>query len=276
MIMWILDNGCSRHIIGETSLLTGFTKGYGKLEIGNVIIENISLVEGLKHNLLSVSQFCDKRYNVDFRPERCLITHRKDEKLALQGKLVDYDSDSSDESNKDGDLRTPIAPHVTSLRMAKVIFLAGTAGFWSYERSDSLVRMSVNTSGEKSETLVRRRLKREHLKIGQLMECNALQKLSQGNKVDRKEPDTLKKPYPRDNSKTGESAKVKAKKNRNGKVGYNTDVNFPDVTSDNFVETSTEKESVKVKAKHVKVSFVDSVSTPKPSGSKKTWVPKSS
>ena len=39
--------------------------------------------------------------------------------------------------------------------MAKVIFLAVTAGFWSYERSDTLVRMSVNTSGEKSETLVR-------------------------------------------------------------------------------------------------------------------------
>ncbi|KAL8095394.1 hypothetical protein AgCh_036748 [Apium graveolens] len=35
------------------------------------------------------------------------------------------DIDSSDESNEDGDLRTPIAPPVTSLRMAKVIFLAG-------------------------------------------------------------------------------------------------------------------------------------------------------
>ncbi|KAL8108606.1 hypothetical protein AgCh_024902 [Apium graveolens] len=69
--------------------------------------------------------------------------------------LIDYDSDSSDESNKDRDLRTPIAPPVTSLRMAKVILLVGTAGFWSYERSDTLLRMSVNTSGEKSETLVR-------------------------------------------------------------------------------------------------------------------------
>ncbi|KAL8118683.1 hypothetical protein AgCh_016267 [Apium graveolens] len=37
----------------------------------------------------------------------------------------------------------------------------GTAGFWSYERSDTLVRMSVNTSGEKSETLVRGRSKRD-------------------------------------------------------------------------------------------------------------------
>ncbi|KAL8107691.1 hypothetical protein AgCh_024192 [Apium graveolens] len=66
------------------------------------------------------------------------------------------DIDSSDESNKDRDLRTPIAPPVTSLRMAKVIFLTGTARFWSYERSDTLVRMSVNTSGEKSEILVRK------------------------------------------------------------------------------------------------------------------------
>ncbi|KAL8126078.1 hypothetical protein AgCh_013385 [Apium graveolens] len=65
------------------------------------------------------------------------------------------DIDSSDESNNDEDLQTPIAPPVTSLRMDKVIFLAGTVGFWSYERSDTLVRMSVNTSGEKSETLVR-------------------------------------------------------------------------------------------------------------------------
>ncbi|KAL8124906.1 hypothetical protein AgCh_012540 [Apium graveolens] len=65
------------------------------------------------------------------------------------------DIDSSDKSNKDGDLRTPIAPPVTSLRMAKVIFLAATAGFWSYKRSDTLVRMSVNTSGENSEILVR-------------------------------------------------------------------------------------------------------------------------
>ncbi|KAL8105347.1 hypothetical protein AgCh_029223 [Apium graveolens] len=63
-------------------------------------------------------------------------------------------ADSSDEFNKDGDLRTPIAPPVTSLRMAKVIFLAGTTEFWSYERSDTLVRMGVNTSGEKSETHV--------------------------------------------------------------------------------------------------------------------------
>ena len=63
----------------------GFTKGYGSLEIGNVVIENISLVDGLKHNLLSVSQFTDKGYEVVFKTEQCDIIKKKDKKLALQG-----------------------------------------------------------------------------------------------------------------------------------------------------------------------------------------------
>lgn len=44
---------------GDDSI--GTTKGYGNLKIGNVIIEDIALVEGLKHKLLSISQFTRKR-----------------------------------------------------------------------------------------------------------------------------------------------------------------------------------------------------------------------
>ena len=62
----------------------GFTKGYGCLEVNNVVINNISFVEGLKHNLLSISQFCEKGYDVLFGKEKCLITNRKYEKLALK------------------------------------------------------------------------------------------------------------------------------------------------------------------------------------------------
>lgn len=36
-------------------------------------IENVFLVEGLKHNLLSISQFCDKGNTVKFDKEKCLI-----------------------------------------------------------------------------------------------------------------------------------------------------------------------------------------------------------
>ena len=55
------------------------------LEIGNVVIENISLVDGLKHNLLSVSQFTDKVYEVNFKSEQGIIVNKKDNKIALQG-----------------------------------------------------------------------------------------------------------------------------------------------------------------------------------------------
>ena len=101
-VVWIIDSGCSSHMTGDRALLSnmvekagpwvtfgddnkGFTKGYGSLENGNVIIENISLVDGLKHNLLSISQFTDKGYEVNFKMEQCNIINKKDKKLTLQG-----------------------------------------------------------------------------------------------------------------------------------------------------------------------------------------------
>ncbi|XP_063942734.1 uncharacterized protein LOC135150381 [Daucus carota subsp. sativus] len=68
-VVWILYSGSSRHMTGDRALLSnvieragpivtfgdnskGRTTGYGNLHAGNVIIEKVSLVEGLKHNLL--------------------------------------------------------------------------------------------------------------------------------------------------------------------------------------------------------------------------------
>ena len=82
----------------------GFTTGYGCLEIGNVIVEEISLIDGLMHNLLSVSQFCDKGYEVLFKKEKCMITDKRDQKLALQGVrkgdlfVADWNSGSNGEA----------------------------------------------------------------------------------------------------------------------------------------------------------------------------------
>ena len=48
--------------------------------IGNIgitpstYIENIFLVDDLKHNLLSISQLCDKNYKVVFESCMCIIT----------------------------------------------------------------------------------------------------------------------------------------------------------------------------------------------------------
>ncbi|GAV64516.1 hypothetical protein CFOL_v3_08034 [Cephalotus follicularis] len=48
--------------------------GIGSIgNVFNILIENVSYVVGLKHNLLSVSQLCDKGYKVNFESSLCHI-----------------------------------------------------------------------------------------------------------------------------------------------------------------------------------------------------------
>jgi hypothetical protein len=76
---------------GDKSKLSSFTpkdKGFvtfgdnlrGKIiGVGNVDnyfsagIENVLLVDGIKHNLISISQLCDKDYKVIFDKNECIM-----------------------------------------------------------------------------------------------------------------------------------------------------------------------------------------------------------
>ena len=57
--------------------------------IGNVgkndfdLITNFMLVEGLIHNFLSISQFCEQGYRVVFEPSRCIIKDFTTDKIIL-------------------------------------------------------------------------------------------------------------------------------------------------------------------------------------------------
>jgi len=63
--------------------------GVGNIERNNrVIIEDVLLVKGLKHSLLSISQLYDKGYKITFEPEQCLITDSKSAETILVGKRV--------------------------------------------------------------------------------------------------------------------------------------------------------------------------------------------
>ena len=61
------------------------------LGIGNVgkvsstLIENVCLVENLKHNLISISQLCDKGYKVIFDKFSCVIENSCDGKILFVG-----------------------------------------------------------------------------------------------------------------------------------------------------------------------------------------------
>ena len=87
---------------GKTALLTKFerkagpvisfedgnkgeTLGYGSIILGNVIIENVPLVEGLKHTLLSISQLGDKGYQSIFDSEGCKIMNMQTGDIVLTG-----------------------------------------------------------------------------------------------------------------------------------------------------------------------------------------------
>ena len=63
--------------------------------IGNVvkepslIIENVLLVDGLKHNLLSINQLYDKGNKVIFDKDICKIESTKDNKILFIGQMVE-------------------------------------------------------------------------------------------------------------------------------------------------------------------------------------------
>ena len=55
----------------------GYILGYGNIKKENVIIEKVALVDGLKHNLLSISQLCDNGNKVHFSQEACFIANKE-------------------------------------------------------------------------------------------------------------------------------------------------------------------------------------------------------
>nr|GEY79577.1 integrase, catalytic region, zinc finger, CCHC-type, peptidase aspartic, catalytic [Tanacetum cinerariifolium]GEZ00863.1 integrase, catalytic region, zinc finger, CCHC-type, peptidase aspartic, catalytic [Tanacetum cinerariifolium] len=90
IVLWCLDSRCFKHMIEDRSQLTNFVNkflctvkfgndhvakimGYGDYKIGNVTISMVYFMEGLRHNLFSVGQFCDSDFEVAFRQHTCFI-----------------------------------------------------------------------------------------------------------------------------------------------------------------------------------------------------------
>jgi len=91
--LWYVDSGCSRHMTCEKSnflLLVasnGESVAFGNGKPGIIIdigkigeslshsIENVYLVDSLQHNLLSVSQLCDKHNLVVFSVKQCVVVN---------------------------------------------------------------------------------------------------------------------------------------------------------------------------------------------------------
>ncbi|VFQ87049.1 unnamed protein product [Cuscuta campestris] len=98
--VWYLDSGCSRHMTGDASLLSnlipydggsndfGLTKGLGILVYKGLTIQAVSYVEGLNYNLLSISQFCDKGYSLEFCKDMASLKNISTNEVILTGKRI--------------------------------------------------------------------------------------------------------------------------------------------------------------------------------------------
>jgi len=98
---WIMDSGCSRHMSGKSSLFSELKEqSSGQITLGdrgkcNIIgvgkvgsdsshtINDVYLVDGLKFNLLSVSQLCDSGNKVIFDKEKCTVQDAKSGEVVI-------------------------------------------------------------------------------------------------------------------------------------------------------------------------------------------------
>ncbi|XP_073224717.1 uncharacterized protein [Cicer arietinum] len=103
---WYLDSGYSKHMTGDKSKFISLNlkdSGYVKYDDNNkgkilgagdigsestTVIKDVLYVKGLKHNLLSLSQLCDKGYQVYFTSHTCTLEHKEDDSLKLVGERV--------------------------------------------------------------------------------------------------------------------------------------------------------------------------------------------
>ena len=118
---WYLDNGCSNHMTRDKEQFNKFNakdgghvtfrdNAKGKIisirEIGNpqsLSIHHVLFIDGLKHNLLSISQLCDMGNKVTFYPKHCFVSSLDEDKVIFSGERVDnvYVIDLNKINNKD-------------------------------------------------------------------------------------------------------------------------------------------------------------------------------
>ena len=101
---WYLDSGYSRHMRSDKSLFQeldgnqsgnvtfgdnsiGVIQGIGT--IGNISQFQILFVEGLMHDLLSISHLCDKGFRICFDAHACHIIDSSTNKITYIGKRHD-------------------------------------------------------------------------------------------------------------------------------------------------------------------------------------------
>ncbi|GKF19055.1 hypothetical protein Tco_0067693, partial [Tanacetum coccineum] len=74
IVLWVVDNGCSKHMTGDRSLLRNFIdKFMVTVRFGNDNFAAITGYDDYIHGNFSVGQFCDGDLEVSFRSNTCYV-----------------------------------------------------------------------------------------------------------------------------------------------------------------------------------------------------------
>ncbi|GJY34939.1 hypothetical protein Tco_0419408 [Tanacetum coccineum] len=99
-------SGCSRHMTGVKRYLhkymeqpgpkvvfgddsTCTTEGYGFIKCNGIVFTKVTFVDGLKYNLISISQLCDAKYIIRFDEKRGTIFNSNKEVVMIAPRVRD-------------------------------------------------------------------------------------------------------------------------------------------------------------------------------------------
>ncbi|GKC94351.1 retrovirus-related pol polyprotein from transposon TNT 1-94, partial [Tanacetum coccineum] len=99
-------SGCSRHMTGVKSYLhkyveqlrpkvvfeddsTCIVEGYGSIKCNGIVFTKVAFVNGLKYNLISISQLCDAKYIIQFDEKRGTIFNSNKEIVMIAPRVRD-------------------------------------------------------------------------------------------------------------------------------------------------------------------------------------------
>nr|GEY45156.1 copia protein [Tanacetum cinerariifolium] len=116
IVLFIVDSGCSKHMMGNLKLLINFVEkflgtlkfendqiapilGYEDLVQGAVTIKKVYCVKRLNHNLFFIGQFCDADLEVAFRKSTCFIRDLKGNDLLTGSRGTDLYSITLQDTN---------------------------------------------------------------------------------------------------------------------------------------------------------------------------------
>nr|GEW90012.1 hypothetical protein [Tanacetum cinerariifolium] len=120
LILFIIDSGCTKYMMGNIKLLCNFIEkylgtilfgndqfapilSYGDSVQGNITIKRVYYAKYLNHNLFSVGQFCDADIEVAFRKSTCFVRDLQGNNLLTEDLEEEPIEEEPLEEPKEGD-----------------------------------------------------------------------------------------------------------------------------------------------------------------------------